>query len=375
MRVIHLITGLNQGGAEAMLEKLLLTGRRMNPEIEQTVISLGELGVVGLRLQQAGIQVDSMNLRLSPTLFGQLLRLTASLRRHRSDAVVQTWLWHADLVGGLCARAAGNRRVVWNLRNSMPALSDTKFLSRVTARLCAFASGWLPAKIICNSKAALDAHTGVGYDSGRCVIVPNGFDLRIFVHSPEARERVRASWDARSGDLFVGMVARVDPYKDHATFIRAARQVAAALPNIRFVLVGAGVATDRGIEALLRELSLAGRFVLEERREDVQDMMNALDVFCLASKSESFPNVVGEAMACATPAIATDVGDVRELIGDDRLVTPPGNPARLAAAVLHVLSLAVEERLALGFAQRKSIEARFDIENVWRTYRELYSSL
>src|SRR5580692_1458698 len=211
MRVIHLITGLNQGGAEAMLEKLLLTARRMNPDIEQSVISLGAPGIVGMRLQQAGIQVDSMNLRrLSPAFFAQLLRLTSTLRRHKSDAVVQTWLWHADLVGGLCARVAGNRRVVWNLRNSMPALADTKLLSRMTARICAFASGWLPAKIICNSNAALDAHAAVGYDAGKCVVIPNGFDLHLFVHSPEARERVRASWGARPGEVYVGMVARID---------------------------------------------------------------------------------------------------------------------------------------------------------------------
>lgn len=376
MRVIHLITGLNQGGAEAMLERLLLTARRMNPEIEQSVISLGAPGVVGARLQQAGIYVDSLNLQQrSPVLVARLLGLTSTLRQHRSDAVVQTWLWHADLVGGLCARVAGNRRVVWNLRNSMPALADTKLLSRLTARICASVSGWLPAKIICNSNAALSAHAAIGYDVSKCVIIPNGFDLRVFVRSPEAGEQVRARWHARPDEVFVGMVARVDPFKDHATFIRAAERVAALVPNTRFVLVGAGVTTDRGIEALLKDLSLTGRFVLEELRDDVQSVMSALDVFCLASKSEGFPNVVGEAMACATPAIATDVGDARELIGDDRLITWPANPASLAAAILHVLSLSPEERRALGLAQRKTIEARFDIEHVWRKYRELYTSL
>jgi glycosyltransferase involved in cell wall biosynthesis len=376
MRVVHLITGLNQGGAEAMLEKLLLTGRRMNPEIEQSVISLGQQDIVGGRLARAGIQVESLGLRgLSPRLFKQLFLLTMMLRRHKSDTVVQTWLWHADLVGGLCARAGGNRRVVWNLRNSMPQLATTKLLSRTAAFLCAHMSRRLPAKIICNSKAALRAHTAIGYYPGKCIVIPNGFDLRTFVYSAEARKKIRESWGANPGETFVGMVARVDAQKDHATFIRAAGRVATSVPDVRFVLVGAGVPADLNIRTLLMDLSLTERFVLQERRDDVQDVMSALDIFCLASKSEGFPNVLGEAMACGTPAIGTDVGDVREIIGDDRLVSAVADPGSLAACILHVLSLSPEEKRALGLAHRRAIESRFDIEQIWRRYRDLYRSI
>jgi len=376
MRVVHLITGLNQGGAEAMLEKLLLTGRRMNPEIEQSVISLGQSDIVGRRLTGAGIHVESLGLRgLSPRLFKQLFRLTMMLRRHKSDTVVQTWLWHADLVGGLCARAGGNRRVVWNLRNSMPHLATTKLLSRAAAFLCAHLSRWLPAKIVCNSRAALRAHTAIGYDPGKCVVIPNGFDLRTFVYSAEARQKIRTSWAAKPGEAFVGMVARVDSQKDHSTFIRAAGRVAISMPGVRFVLIGAGVTTDSSIQNLLSDLSLTERFVLQERRDDVQGVMSALDVFCLASKSEGFPNVLGEAMACATPAIATDVGDAREIIGDDRFVSAVADPESLAVCILYVLSLRPDERRALGLAHRRAVERRFDIEQVWCMYRDLYFSI
>jgi glycosyltransferase involved in cell wall biosynthesis len=123
------------------------------------------------------------------------------------------------------------------------------------------------------------------------------------------------------------------------------------------------------------DLSLTERFVLQERRDDVQDVMSALDIFCLASKSEGFPNVLGEAMACGTPAIGTDVGDVREIIGDDRLVSAVADPGSLAACILHVLSLSPEEKRALGLAHRRAIESRFDIEQIWRRYRDLYRSI
>jgi glycosyltransferase involved in cell wall biosynthesis len=371
MRVIHLITGLDQGGAEAMLEKLLLTGRRINPEIEQAVLSLAPPGIVGERLTRAGVNVQSLGLRM-PRMVGQLWRLTHQLRRQRADTIVQTWLWHADLVGGLCARAAGNPRVVWNLRNSMPDLATTKLPSRVVARLCAALSGWLPAQIVCNSEAALHAHTAIGYDRRKCLVIPNGFDLRMFAPSATARQQLRASWGLAPEERLVGMVARVDVQKDHATFIQAAARVARITADVRFLLVGTGVTTDSRIRTLLNSLSLRQRFILQERREEVPPIMNALDVFCLASKSEGFPNVLGEAMACATPAVATDVGDVREILGDDRFVAAASDPEHLAACILNVLLLTPAERRALGLAQRATIQERFDIERVWGRYRDLY---
>ncbi|HEY8052852.1 MAG TPA: hypothetical protein VIE42_08595, partial [Steroidobacteraceae bacterium] len=163
MRIIHVISGLNQGGAEAMLEKLVLAGRRMNPQIEQTVINLGNPGVVGTRLAQAGVPVESLGMRPGLHFLAQLRALTRRLQPGPGVTVVQTWLWHADLIGGLCARAAGNHRVIWNLRNSMPQHAATKAASRTVARLCGWLSRRVPARIICNSTAALHAHVAVGY--------------------------------------------------------------------------------------------------------------------------------------------------------------------------------------------------------------------
>lgn len=358
-----------------MLEKLVLTGRRLDPDIEQVVVSLGGHGVVGQRIASAGIPVVSLAVSSLPGLVRRVPALARWLRPGPDTTVVQTWLWHADLVAGLCARAVGNRRIVWNLRNSMPTHPATKRGSRAVARLCAWLSRSVPARIICNSSAALRAHVGIGYCASKCVVIPNGFDLRSFVGSADDRQEVRSRWGVGPGELLVGMVARVDPLKDHSTFIRAAARVLGANPSVRFVMVGEGVSRDREIRALLVESGLTGRFTLEERRADVPRVMSALDVFCLASRSEGFPNVVGEAMACATPTVATDVGDVRDIVGDARLVATPGDPGSLADCITYVLSLSEEGRRSLGVRQRLEIEKRYEIGGVWRSYRDLYQSL
>lgn len=375
MRVIHVITGLGQGGAEAMLEKLILTARRVTPEVEQRVVNLGRAGVVGERLAAAGVVVESLDLRMRPGALVRLLGLPRTLVPATPVTVVQTWLWHADLIGGLCARLAGNRRVVWNLRNSMPGLSATKTASRAVARLCAWLSRSIPARIIGNSRAALAAHIAIGYDAGRCLCVPNGFDLQRFQPSAAARARLRRQWGATEGDLLVGMVARVDPFKDHACFIRAASVVAGRRPHARFVLVGAGVSTDHAIRTLIDASGVGPRFILEERREDMPEVMCALDLLCLASLSEGFPNVLGEAMACATPAVSSDVGDAREIVGDGALIAPIGDARALAGCIGYVLDLPEQERRALGQKQRQSIAARYDLQQVWEQYLAVYRAL
>lgn len=358
-----------------MLEKLILAGRQTHPSIDQRVINLGKPGVVGARLSQAGVPVESLGMALTAHSVLQLYRLSRKLRTGSEKTIVQTWLWHADLIGGLCARLAGNRRVVWNLRNSMPGHLATKRASRAVARVCGLLSGWVPAKIICNSSAALRTHVAMGYDAKKFIVIPNGFDLLRFASCSNTRSNTRASWGAGENDILIGMVARVDPLKDHATFIRAAALVAASNPRTRFVLVGDGVASEREIHDLLAQTGLESRFILNERRDDIHSVMCALDVFCLASRSEGFPNVLGEAMACSTPAVATNVGDVREILHDDGLVAELGNPESLARCINGVLGLGEVGRRALGLRQRAEMEARFDIARIWSTYLDVYAAL
>lgn len=375
MQVVHVISGLNQGGAEAMLEKLVQTGRRLDPDILQSVVVIGPLGIVGERLRASGVPVDALGMRMSPASLPELRKLFTRLRPANDALVVQTWLWHADLLGGVCARAAGNTLVVWNLRNSMPGSVSLKWSSTAVARLCALLSSRVPAAIVCNSEAAMRAHASIGYRKDRCQLIPNGFDIRVARRDAMAGRAFRASWGIADKHLLIGLVARVDPLKDHMNFIRAASRLAARYPAARFVLVGDGTTTDPAIAAELLTVGLADRIALVERQENIPGVMSALDVFCLSSISEGFPNVLGEAMLCGTPCVATDVGDTRLILGDDRWLAPPADPERLAACVSRLLDMPAAQRLEVGENQRARVEREFDIEVIWRKYLDLYQRL
>jgi glycosyltransferase involved in cell wall biosynthesis len=371
VKIVHIITGLQQGGAEAMLEKLITASAQHSPEVQHEVVSLGSLGVVGPRLQAAGVTVTALGLgRPGPTLRG-LWHLFRLLRAQPRALVVQTWLYHGDLIGGLVARLAGCRRVYWNLR----VVFNRSLLRRGTwlvSRLCAALSRTLPSRILACGPNVAESHIAQGYARERCVVMSNGFELERFAPAAAERARVRAELGIAAGTLVIGTVGRMHPQKDFPGLARAAAAVLEQAPATRFLWVGAGVDSDAELSRLLAELGIAHAVIRLGLRSDVAALLNAMDLFCLASRAEGFPNVLGEAMACALPCVSTDAGDAAFLMGDRTWVVPVAAPAALAEALLRMLVLDADARAALGTHNRERVLREFTIRAAWLRYLELY---
>lgn len=371
MRLVHVISGLEQGGAESMLERLVEHVTHTQPHVQQTVVSLGTLGVVGKRLSAQGHDVRALQLRARP--LGACRDLVRLFRQHRSTLVVQTWLYHADFLAGLLARLSGCGRVFWNVRQSSLATAHIGRATRAIARLCAWLSPWVPSAIICNADKAREVHTTFGYTSKGWQVIPNGFDTSRLKPEPEAGAALRQTLGIGRDDVVVGMLARLDPQKDHANFIDMAAQVAARHPHARFLLVGRGLDVATDLQARVRALGLAERFSWLGQRSDVTAVLSAMDVFCLSSRSEGFPNVLAEAMACGVPAVSTDCGDAALILGDTGQVAPTQDPQALAERVLAITAMAPVARAALGQAQRERVRREFDIATIWQRYSRLYA--
>jgi glycosyltransferase involved in cell wall biosynthesis len=371
MRIVHVITALGQGGAEAMLEKLVRVARRANPEIEQEVVSLGSLGTVGERLRSQGIRVTPLHVSGPLSLLVGVRRLRARLRGS-SEVVVQTWLYHADVVGGLVARAAGVDRVFWNLRQTLVRDHSMKLVTRVMCRLGAWLSGAIPRRIVCCAESARRSHIAAGYRADRCVVIDNGFDTNVMRRSEEGRARLRDALAIGDAEFLIGVVGRLDPAKDHENFLRAAADVAASVPGARFVLVGRGVDADTAILDSIEAKGLKASTRLLGQQRDVAAVMSALDILVVSSRWEGFPNVLGEAMACETPCVTTDAGDARRIVGDDRFVVPVADPQALARAIMALCQLDGAARRTLGRGLRERIARDFSIETTWEHYRRLY---
>lgn len=373
MRVLYIITGLSTGGAETMLLKLLerLDRERYAP----MVISLTTMGDIGPRIAALGIPVEAMGMKPglpSPLGFFRLLR---QIRQLRPD-IVHTWLYHADLLGGLAARLAGVTAICWGIRSSNLDADKTHWTTRAVRRLCAMLSHVIPRRILLNSETASRIHAALGYATEKMSVIPNGFDLSRFKPDEGARARVRAELGCSGDTLLVGMIGRIDPLKNHAGFFSAMVIVHRHRAQVHLVLAGKGV--DRNNEELMRSIEVAG--LLENThllgsRDDMPELMAALDVLACPSHAEAFPNVIGEAMAAGVPCVATDVGDCAYVIGDTGRVVATGDMAGLAAAVTALLELPAAEKAALGKNARTRVAEYFEIGRVVRQYEEFYESL
>jgi glycosyltransferase involved in cell wall biosynthesis len=301
------------------------------------------------------------------------MRLRQSLRELQPD-VLHCWLYHACLIGALSKRSAG-APVIWGLRSANRGLREYSWRTRAVVRLCARFSGRAD-RIVVNSETSRQVHTEFGYAQSNMQIIRNGVDSGKFRPSLEARQAVRAELGLPSSAVLVGMVAGYRPTKDHGTFLSAARLVREKRSDVRFVLAGEGISSDNAmLRELLRRNGLEGASHLLGPRGDVERLTAALDIACLSSWSESFPNVIAEAMACEVPCVATNAGDAAEIMGDAGRVVPTQNPEALANGCIELLEMGGRKREDLGAKARQRVEEKFSVAGNRRSYETLYEEM
>jgi glycosyltransferase involved in cell wall biosynthesis len=373
LRIAHIITDLQTGGAEVMLLRLLQRMDRARYAAE--VFSLRQTQPIGDRIAELGVPVRALHLKKVPNPAG-LVKLTGWLRAGRFD-VVQTWMTHADLIGGMAAAAAGRLPVAWGLHVGKIDVAVHGRAALWTARVNALLSRRVPARIVCCSETSRQEHAQLGYDAGRMVVIPNGFDLSVFRPSPAARELLRAELGAPASAPLIGHVGRFHPQKDHRNLVEAARRVLARHQHARFVLAGKDLDWDNAaLAGWVRDAGIADRFHLLGPRDDVPRLMAAFDVAVSSSSfGEAFPLVIGEAMASGVPCAVTDCGDSRLMVGDTGRVAPVQDAEALAQAITSLLSLDADARAALGRAARQRIEERYALDAIVARYHTLYDEL
>jgi glycosyltransferase involved in cell wall biosynthesis len=373
IKVTHIITDLAPGGSETMLYRIL--SRMDGARFKNEVISLTSLGSIAEKIRAVGVPVRALGMRSGiPNPF-PVVRLVQWIRKSKPQ-IVQTWMYHADLIGGLAARLAGQGRLVWNIRQANLNPHWNKPLTIWTVKACARMSSWLPGCIVSCSQAGLILHTELGYAANNMEVIPNGFNLEEFRPDPGARLSFRRELGITEDALVIGMAAHFRPPKDHHNFIQAAARLHAMIPEVHFMLCGLGVTRDNtDLAKWIAEAGIQGHCHLLGDRRDMPRLLSAIDIATSPSLSEAFPQAVGEAMACGTPCVVTDVGDSALIVGETGRVVPPRNPDKLAAAWRELIEAGPGVRRHLGMAAKCRIQQHFALPVVVERYQAIYAQL
>ncbi len=355
-----------------MLFKLLAATNR--DEFDSSVVSLTSGGLIADRITDLGVPVESLNMRRGSPSPAGLIRLYGLLRRERPD-VLQTWLYHADLLGFFAGKLARVPVLAWNIRCST---TDDRYFTGLPGQVVRLLA-WLSAKpdaVIVNSDAGRMVHKNLGYKPHRWDVIPNGFDLVRFRPDAAARTEIRDELSIPSGTVVIGLMARFDPLKDHQTFLRAAANLLTDRPNTRFVLVGTGVDRNNGqLTELIDALGISAAVHLLGERSDSARVTAAFDIATCSSTGEGFPNIIGEAMASGVPVVTTDVGDASQIVGDTGIVVRVSDPHALAMGWRQGLELGADGMAKLGQSARARISDLYDINGIADRYATVYQEL
>jgi glycosyltransferase involved in cell wall biosynthesis len=367
MRILHIINSLGDGGAEAVLYRLCL----FDKENEHIVISLKNQEKYEPLLRKIGVDVYNVNFSNLIIKFIGIYKLATLIRRLNPD-VVQTWMVHANFLGGLAAKLVGIKNIFWGIHHTTLLKNKTKKSTLLISSINAFLSNYVPKKIIYCAEKSREIQESIGFDKNRGLVVYNGYDVNNFSQNKALKSILKEEMSISSNSFIIGYVGRYHPQKDINNLIKSLALLDQEL-SFSALIVGKNLDyNNKELVSMVNKNKLNDLVYLVGQKDDIPKFMNGIDLFVLSSRfGEAFPNVLNEAMACGTPCVTTDVGDSAVIVGKTGWVVPPNDPDALAGAV----TLAINEKKLdhTSWSQREldcrqRIVKNFSLETMVKNY-------
>lgn len=360
LRLVHLLQGLEIGGLEMIVVHLL---EALDPSRYRVqVVCYDQPGPLAHRLGRCGI--PSCLLKRRPGVdMGYIFRLARYLAAVRPD-ILHLHNPTAFFYGTLAGRLARVPAIIYTEHGrDLASSKHNKILHRVLGRMV--------DQVVAVSESGRYLLEQEGVPAGRILTLHNGIDARRFMAPADSRG-VRAHLGFEEDQPLIGIVARLDPVKNHASLLRAMQRVIDTYPDAALLVIGDGP-LRKDLEGLAAGLGLGRGIRFLGTRDDVPELLGALDVLVLCSLSEGLSVSLIEECAAGKPVVATAVGGNAEIVEHGRtgLLVPPGDDGALAGAIIDLLD-DPQRASSLGQAARRKFLAEFTLERMVSRYVEIY---
>tara|TARA_B100001059_G_C17825173_1_gene580905 strand:+ start:1354 stop:2475 length:1122 start_codon:yes stop_codon:yes gene_type:complete len=368
-KILHIISGLKDGGAEGVLYRIINSN---NEDLEHVVVCLTNGGKYNKLISDAKIKIKNLNITNYFNFVTAFVSLCIFLNKEKPN-VVQTWMYHSDVIGGLAAYFLGVKKIYWNLR-SAEFHKDQKITTKIFIKISAFLSNVIPNSIITCSERAIIIHKKIGYKSD-FFLIDNGIDTKKFLPSVKKKLNIRQNLEINSNCTLIGMVARYDPQKDHLNLLKAISKTNNY--NFKILLVGYGIDyKNKKLLYLINQFNLTDRIILYGQSSNIHEIMCGIDFLVLPSSyGEAFPNVIIEAMSVGTPCIVTDVGDSKRIVGNLGWTIPPNSPEELRKAIISAINIKTQNYSKYVSLSKKCVyrvDQNFKLEKMISKYENLW---
>lgn len=367
MKILHIITGLNDGGAEGALFRLC----KNDCHNSHHIITLISGGKYVSKFETINIPTYSLKINTIKGALASFFLFKKTLKEVNPD-VIQTWLYHADFIGGVFAFCLGYRNIFWNIRNCNTGKKALKSTTRLIVFINAFISRFIPKRIISVSEISTLHHIKIGYQKNKFFNIPNGYE---FNHTDVICDELIQI--KHQSSFLLGMVARYDAQKDHSNLLKSLSILKDYNIDFNCLLVGTGMDGENSkLVSEINDLKLNKYVTLLGRRDDVDSIMQVLDLHVLSSLGEAFPNVLVEAMSNGTPCVSTDVGDAKFIINGNGWVVKSESSKELALAILDAYNLFHDNNdnwEKLRESVKKSVFSRFSIDKMVGKYNDIWN--
>lgn len=350
--IIHIINGLELGGAETALYQLL---KKSVHEFNISIIVLQNNGILSEKIRDLNIPIHYLHLQ-KKHIFKSLHLLRKIIRNEKPD-IIQTWLYHSDLIGGIIGKICGVPKILWSIRCEGIHLKNS---TSMIQKFCAKLSNYIPHAIICNSQAAKNSHILKGYAGEKIKVIHNGIDTHQY------QQKISQNSNAF---ITIGTLGRNHADKNYHQFIQAIDLICERFSNVQFKICGPGC---EDLSPLIQKIKHHDKVEIINGTNAVFEYLSNLDVFILPSRTESFPNALAEAMLCGIPCIASSVGDIPILLNKYGILIDSPTSDKIAEACINMLRIDDNSRKKLGSEGANWVKQQFSLEHYYQQMKTLY---
>ena len=373
MQYIHIINDLKQGGTNYSIYRLI---KKLDKDAK--IISLHSKDYYFDIFKSNGNEVYTLDLSSIKNFLNSLIRVIKILSREE-EYTLHCWLYKSCLIGFIFS-LIHNKQIIWNIRHSDTSFSLKKLRKYLIIRICIFLSKIKKTNIIYNSYFAKLNHEKIGFNSQNAYVINNGFELNQYKYKKKDKLNFHKKYNIQSDSFIISMFARYHPIKNHKIFLESISKIKNNQINFHIFLAGRDINyQNKELMNLINKYKLTNKISLAGilMGKELNDSYNASDLTILSSQSESFPNVIGEAMVCNTPCITFDVGDCKKLIGDTGWIAYKNNSIALAESIKLAIKLFQNKNkwIELKHKCRERIKEFYNINDEIQKYKNIYNKL